>query len=195
MKKIFLAFALCASALCHAAPVTIDFTGLTDGDNPNPLVLSGTTFTTLGGFNQIGQGGICAASTQGSIARCSLNLEVVFGGSASNISFQYFANNTVALGADIGDVEIYRGALLLGTQNVLVVDNSGSTLDLVSLVSFSGVTRIVISSTDAGGVIYDNFRFDRADGSQVPEPAGLALVLTAAGIAAAVTRRRRAGAA
>lgn len=178
MKTILLGFALFTSVLCHAAPVTIDFEGLPSGDNPNPLVVSGTTFTTPGGFNQITSGpssnAFCTALVQGDSANCSVDLEVVFGGSASNISSQYFANNTMTLGADIGVVAIYAGAVLLGIENVLVVDGSGATLDLVSLFGYSGVTRISISSTDFGGVLYDNFSFVRADVSQVPEPAGLA---------------------
>jgi hypothetical protein len=194
MKKLLTSIALCAAAAAHAAPVVIDFEGLPLGTNPNPLVVSGASFTTVAGFSRIGDVGsnfLCTSVSSTDNADCSAALDLSFGGAASNISFEFFLNNNRTVGADIGDVAIYAGAVLLGTEDLVVVDDVNGTRDLVSLTGYSNVTRIVVTSTDFGGVGYDNFRFDRTDTSAVPEPAGLALVLTAAGLAGAATRRRR----
>lgn len=194
MKKLLASIALCATSAAQAAPVVIDFEGLPLGTNPNPMVVSGASFTTVAGFTRIGSVGsnfLCTSLSSADNANCSATLELSFGGAASNISFDFFLNNNTTAGADIGDVAIYAGAVLLGTEDLLVVDANNTTRDLVSLTGYSNVTRIVVTSTDFGGVGYDNFRFDRADTSAVPEPAGLALVLTAAGLAGAATRRRR----
>lgn len=171
-----------------AQAALIDFSGLPDGNNPNPLAVSGATFTTIGGFNVLAsdRNSLCPSISSTSPANCSRVLEVGFDTGARDIGFEFWANNNLVPGSDIGDVEIYSGATLLGTLDVLVGDDDGSTFDLVSLAGYGDVTRLVISSTDAGGVLYDNFRFDAAAG--VPEPATWALVLAAAGLGA---RRRR----
>jgi hypothetical protein len=194
MKKLLTSLALCAAGAAQAAPVVIDFEGLPLGTNPNPMVVSGASFTTVAGFTRIGDVGsnfLCTSVSSLTNADCSAALDLSFGGAASNISFEFFLNNISTVGADIGDIAIYAGAVLLGTEDLLVVDNDTFTLDQVSLTGYSNITRIVVTSTDFGGVGYDNFRFDRADTSTVPEPAGLALVLTAAGLAGAAARRRR----
>lgn len=183
----FLAFGIGSGA--HAA--LIDFSGLPGGNQPNPLALAGATFTTIGGFNVVASASnsLCPSISSTSPANCSRVLEVGFDTGAQDIRFEFWGNNNQVPGSDIGDVEIYSGATLLDTLDVLVGDDDGSSFDLVSLAGYSGVTRIVISSTDAGGVLYDNFRFDAA--AAVPEPATWALVLAAAGLGA--RRRRGAG--
>lgn len=196
MKQLWTSMALAASALAaQAVPVTVDFEGLPLFDNPNPLSLSGAHFTTVGGFNVIGGSAsnwLCAAANSGSTALCTAPLEITFDGVASGISFEFLFNNTVDLGADIGDVALYAGAVLLGIEDVRVLDGDFTTPDLVSLAGYGNVTRMVLTSVDLGGVGYDNFRFDLDPGSVVPEPAGWALVLSAAGLASLCTRRRRA---
>ncbi len=171
----------------HAA--LIDFSGLPEGNNPNPLALAGATFTTIGGFNVLASGSnsLCPSISSTSPANCSRVLEIGFDMAAQDIRFEFWGNNNHVPGSDIGDVEIYAGATLLDTLDVLVVDDDGSSFDLVSLAGFSGVTRLVISSTDFGGVLYDNFRFDPAAG--VPAPAPWALVLAAAGLGVGFRRR------
>lgn len=190
VKRVLLAMASCLSIGAHAT--LVDFSGVPLGNNPNPLEVSGATFTTLGGFNFVAgaeREALCPSLSNTDAFNCSRNLEVGFIGGASNISFEFRANNNHVVGADIGDVEIFSGNDLLGILNVVVADDLGSTLDPVNLASFSNVTRIVISSTDFGGVLYDNFRFD--PGNSVPEPATWLLVLAAAGLGAGAGRRRR----
>ena len=192
MKKIVASIAMCLAASVYAAPVSIDFESLPAGTNPNPMLVSGASFTTVAGFNRIGSVGsnyLCTSVSSANNADCSATLDLSFGGAVSNIGFEFFLNNTATVGADIGDAAIYAGAVLLGTVDMIVLDTDGLTRDLVSLAGYSDVTRIVVTSTDFGGVGYDNFRFDRADVSVVPEPAGLPLLLTAAGLAAATRRR------
>lgn len=188
MKKLLLAVASCLPLWAHA--VTVDFSGLPSGNNPNPLEVSGARFTTLGGFNFLaGNAALCPSPSSANAFNCALNLEVGFAGGASGISFEFSANNNHTVGADIGDVEIYSGNDLLGTLDVVVLDTLGATPDRVSLAGFGNVTRIVISSTDFGGVLYDNFVFDLGNG--VPEPATWALALAAAGLGARVRHQRR----
>ena len=182
-----IAFTTCLSFGAHAA--VVDFSGLPTGENPNPLELSGATFTTVGGFNYVSQGALCPSPTADNPANCARTLEVAFSAGASDISFEFRANNNHTVGADIGDVAIYSGATLLDTLDMLVVDDTTATFDLVRLTGFGNVTRIVIDSTDFGGLVYDNFRFNLSNA--VPEPTPWALALAAAGLGGWASRRRQ----
>lgn len=191
MKKLLAAGAAMLAVGAHAAPVTVDFAGLTAGDQGSPLTISGATFEALGGFNYVGAftfNFICPSPSADSPANCSLGLDVTFAGFASDLSFDFAFNNILAIGADIGDVELYSGATLLGTVDVLVADGDNAALDTVSLAGFSNVTRMRITSTDPGGVGYTNFRFD-LDGGSVPVPPSLLLAMT--GLALALRRSPR----
>ncbi len=181
--------AVCISGVAQAT--VIDFEGLPTGAAANPLVLSGVSFETPGGFNYVGPAfgstELCPSPSAFSNADCSLNLMVTFSAAASNISFEFAGNNETSIGADIGDVQVYSGATLLGTVDVIVQDGSASTHDLVNLTAFSNVSQLMISSTDFGGVTYDNFSFIARD---VPEPSTLALLgLGLAGIGFSQRRR------
>jgi len=189
VKAALLVMASCLSIGAHAA--LVDFTGQPTGNNPNPLELSGATFTTVGGFNVVttsSKKALCPSVRDYDAAVCSLSLELDFAGAASNISFEFGANNDHVVGDDIGDVEIYSGTDLLGLLDMVVADDTSATFDLVSLAGYGNVTRLVISSTDFGGLIYDNFRFDLA--TAVPEPATWTLVLAALGLSVRSARRR-----
>jgi len=196
MQRTILA-GLAAISLAAVANVAradvIDFDGLPAGDAANPLSLPGATFTTAGGSNVIISGNsLCPSPVAGNTADCSLDLQVDFDTASSDISFTYLFNNEHTIGADIGDVKIFSGATLLGTVDVLVGDADPFTKDLVSLTGFSGVTRLVISSTDFGGVGYDDFTFTPGDSGGVPEPAAWALMIAGFGLAGATLRRRHA---
>lgn len=196
MQRTILA-GLAAISLAAVANVAradvIDFEGLPAGDAANPLSLPGATFTTAGGFNVIVSGNsLCPSPASNNTANCSLDLQVDFDTASSDISFTYLFNNEHTIGADIGDVKIFSGATLLGTVDVLVGDADPFTKDLVSLTGFSGVTRLVISSTDFGGVTYDDFTFTPGASGGVPEPAAWAMMIAGFGLAGASLRRRRA---
>lgn len=194
LRSIALAAASCSYTAMGAHAAVVDFSGQPLGSNANPMQIAGASFFTAGGFNFVTQfsgGSLCPSISASSSANCSRTLEVSFaGGGASGIGFEFYANNVRDVGADIGDVDIYSGNGLLGTVDLRVTDDSGSTLDPVSLSGFVGVSRIVISSTDFGGLVYDNFRFDL--GHAVPEPATAALLFAAA--FGTLARRRRAAA-
>lgn len=163
---------MCISTVAHAT--VIDFEGLPTGAVANPLALSGASFTTPGGFNFItpfGSKSLCPSVSASSADDCSSNLNVTFSAAASNVSFAFAANNQTTIGADIGDVQVFSGVTLLGTVNVIVQDRSSFTYDVVNLAAFTGVTGLVITTTDASGLVYDNFSFT----SVVPEPSTLAL--------------------
>jgi hypothetical protein len=194
MLRALMSMSIAALALLIAPAASanvIDFTAQSSGNNANPLVLPGATFTTLGGFNYItnafGSNGLCTSTSASNPADCSRDLEVLFDAPSSGISFTFAGNNDVTIGDDIGDVQFFAGATLLGTANVIVTDGSSFTSDLAAFAGFSGVTRLLISSTDIGGVVYDDFTFTQSSAT-VPEPASVGLV----GLAlAAVAFRKR----
>ena len=193
MRRMLLA-ALAAFGLSAAAGAAqadlIDFNSLPTGHAADPLSLPGATFTTLGGgFNYIAVGGLCTSISDVNSFNCSKDLQVDFDVASSGLSFSFFANNDHTIGDDIGDILLYRGALLLGLVDVLVLDDSGASRDVVSLAGYSNVTRLVISSTDFGGVLYDDFRFTAAG---VPEPTSWALMILGFGLAGAAFRRQAA---
>lgn len=190
LRTALLATSVAAAALIGASSASadvIDFTGLPDGAASNPLSLPGATFTALGGFNVVTSGTLCAAVAAGDDDNCSRALQVDFDQASSGLSFNFWANNTVTIGADIGDVSIFAGAVLLGAVDVLVQDASSLSYDLVDLSAYSGVTRLLITTTDFGGVLYDDFTYSAA----VPEPATWALLISGFGLAGAGLRRRR----
>jgi len=186
-------FALFAWALlaAGAAPAAlVDFNDLPGGDAANPYSAAGATFTTTGGFNVIGTvyatPSLCASPISGNINSCALPVEVAFDGFASAISFTFTGNNEMVVGTDIGDVALYSGATLLGTVDMLVGDTISSTSDLVNLAGYAGVTRMVLTSTDFGGILYDDFRFTLS----VPEPASWAMMIGGFALVGASQRRR-----
>ena len=190
-RSLLLALALVSAPA--AAAQTVDFEASPLGLNPNPLTIGGATFTTTGGFNRLATFNsttLCASTSSSNSANCSLPLEVLFAGNASTISFNFVANNTISIGSDIGDVSIFSGVAFLGIVDVLVLDGSAFTNDAVSLTGFSNVTRIVITSTDFGGVLYDDFTFTL--NAAVPEPSTWAMMLIGfGGIGYSVRRRRQ----
>ena len=194
IRRLLLA-AVAAAGISFAASAAqadiINFDALPDGHAADPLVLPGATFTAVEGFNYIASGGLCASITAADPANCSKLLQVDFDAPSSAISFTFFGNNQRTVGADIGDVLVFHGGSLLGLVNLLVVDDSGGTRDLVSLGGFSDVTRLVISSTDFGGLLYDDFAFTSEAG--VPEPMSWALMILGFGVAGGMLRRRSSG--
>jgi hypothetical protein len=188
MKHMILAglAALALSTTSGAASAdVIDFGVVAAGDAGNPLVLAGATFSALdGGFNMVGSGGICAAPTNDNqVAVCSKDLQVDFDVASDAVSFRFFGNNIGALGVDIGDVQVFNGAVLLGLADIVVTADR-----IVDLASFGDVTRLVISSTDFGGLLYDDVTF--TPGGAVPEPSTWALMLLGFGGLGAMLRRR-----
>lgn len=193
MKRMILAslVALALSAASGGANAdVVDFDALASGDAGNPLALPGVTFSALGGgFNMIGSGALCAAPTSdNAVAVCTNDLQVDFDVASSAVSFLFLGNNNKTVGDDIGDVQMFNGAVFLGVADVLVVDALGGK-DLVDLSGYGNVTRLVISSTDFGGVLYDDFSF--TPGGVVPEPSTWGLMLVGFGMAGAMVRRRR----
>lgn len=186
------ALALMIGAATPALADIVDFNALPQGNNPNPLVVNGVTFTTDSGFNYIGFLGtneLCPSISANNPANCSRPFEVSFGQTVGAVSFGFNANNTLAIGADVGDVAVYNGATLLGIRNLVVVDADSFSLDLVDLSEFASLTRLVVTPDDFGGLLYDNFRFSAAGG--VPEPASWAMMIAGFATAGVAARRRR----
>ncbi len=186
--------AVCLMASAPALADTVDFNSLPTGNTFNPLTINGATFFTNNGFNYIasvGTNALCPSITSANPADCSRTLEVLLGQQASDLSFGFVANNTQTIGADVGDVAIFSGPFgsnLLGIVNMIVTDNGGFTLDTVALTGFSGVTRLVITPDDFGGLLYDDFSFQLA----VPEPATWAMMIAGFGLAGIALRKRAA---
>ena len=89
-------------------------------------------------------------------------------------------------------MQIFSGASLLGVVNLLVTDAGPFTKDPVSLAGFTNVTRLLISTTDFGGLIYDDFAFEPATAA-VPEPSTLVMFGLAGTVARFVRRRSSQG--
>lgn len=191
MRRIIIAAtaALTLAAVSGVARAdVIDFSGLPSGDAGSPLILPGATFSTAGGFNYVASETLCPSVAADTGANCSLDLQVDLDAASSGISFTFLYNNNKIIGADIGDVAIFNGANLLGTMDLLVLDDVDGK-DLVTLNGFSGVTRLVISSTDFGGLGFDDFTFTPG---AVPEPATWALLIMGFMGSGVALRRRRA---
>jgi len=197
MLRVFRSASFGALALLIAplaSATVINFSTVPAGNNPNPLVLPGATFTTLGGgFNFItsfeSEDTICPSSSPSSPANCPNNLEVQFSTPSSGVSFTFSANNDITIGDIIGAVQVFDGATLLGTQNLIVQDASSFIFEPVNLSSFTGVTELMISNTDAGGLVYGDFTFTPST-STVPEPATWEITILGGCFLAAAFRRK-----
>ena len=191
-KISLLVAALLAGASAPARADLIDFESLPAGNTSNPLTINGVTFFTSNGFNVIAalpNQVICASVTSDNFASCPLPLDVMLGQRVRDLSFDFVGNNSLTVGADVGDVAVFgglSGQTLLGTVNLIVQDNQAFTLDTVSLAAFSQVSRLVITTDDFGGLGYDNFRFT----IDVPEPATWAMMIAGFGLTGAAARRR-----
>ncbi len=192
-KILVLLYACLAALVFNVAPLAsaadINFSTVPAGNNPNPLVLPGATFTTMGGgFNYISpfeaEDAICPSSSPTSPANCPNNLEVQFSAPSSAISFTFSANNDVTVGDVIGSVQIFNNATLLGTANLTVQDSSSFIFEPVNLAGFTNVTEILISNTDFGGLLYSDFAFTPST-STAPEPTTWLLFLASCFVAAA----------
>ncbi|MGK7881085.1 MAG: PEP-CTERM sorting domain-containing protein [Crocosphaera sp.] len=95
------------------------------------------------------------------------DLFVDFTNPVNNLTFNIFADNSVAPGV----VDVFTNGVFDSSVN-LVADGNPITTDLIDLSSFANVTRIeLVSITDVGGLVYDDFSFDVADVAEsVPEP-------------------------
>ena len=186
--------ALAFGVVPSASAETIDFSTLPTGNNPNPLVFPGATFTTIGGFNYItpfaSEVAICPSSSSTNPANCPDNLEVEFSTPSSGVSFTFSANNDITIGDIIGAVQLFDNATFLGTANLIVQDTNSTTFEPVDLSSFTDVTQLLISNTDLGGLVYSDFTFTPST-STVPEPATWQMILGGCLLATAFRRRLR----
>jgi hypothetical protein len=194
MKRFLLAGAMALGVSLSAGLARadlIDLSILPDGLAADPLVYPDVSFTTLGGgFNVIASGqGLCTSTSPVTAADCSDALQVDFTTPSAPISFVFFDNNDQTIGDNIGNVSLFAGATHLGDVGVLVTDTSPFTPDLVSLSAFTGVTRMVVTTTDFGGVVYNDFDFTPGP-SRTPEPGAWILAILGFGMAGAALRRR-----
>jgi len=191
IRTDFIKTSLVLASLCTGAAASaniVDFTGLPDGDAANPLTISGATFSSPG-FNVIAFGSLCPSPTSDSYANCENPLQVDFETPASAIGFSFAGNNDLVIGSDVGDVQIFDGATLLGTVDMLVTDMDVLSPDFVALTGYANVTRLLLTTTDFGGLIYDNFSFTLATPA-VPEPATWALLVGGFALVGSALRRR-----
>jgi hypothetical protein len=176
-------------AASPAAAVVIDFeeqTNFTFVDSP--LVYPDVTFTTPNRFfiNGANVGRDLVAYLNGSGSGV---LTVTFATAVTDLVFQTVGDNGfgtlyIAISFDDGDLlEITRG-----------YDNIFETYDTHDLSAYTGIVGLVMYSSDAAGVAYDNFSFNPGSGGggpTIPEPATWALMVAGFGLVGTAVRRRR----
>ena len=167
-----------------AQAVLIDFEELADGPRSVPLVYPEATFTSASGefIVNVGLGSkdLCAFFNGG----CGGTLTVDFASPAGNLQFLSAGDNVSGL---LGNASVYVTGIFT-TDVAINYDGNGSTYDPVDLSSFSGITRVVLTSTDVGGVSWDNFSFSAA---AIPEPQVYALMLAGMALLGAKAWRKR----
>ena len=218
MTASVLALTLAAAAgAARAAPVVVDFEGVTNGAGVDQFYNGGTDTLGASGPNL----GVSFSAT----ALGLVDSDAGGGGNFANeptpntILFFLDANSAVlnyAAGFDTGfsffytsstaaDVNVYDG--LNATGNLLATihlnaqftdnctgDPSGTFCNFTAVgVAFNGIAKSIDFGGTANQTGYDNITFGSAVpiGGDVPEPAAWALMITGFGLAGASLRRRR----
>lgn len=172
---------LCAATLCvsmEASAVLIDFQGLAAGTevtNQYPEATFSSAGAQLLITNQpiyVGTGGLFICTGLGGGIDCARDFVVVFTSPVSNVSFDSVGDD-VGVGGSRGKVDVFVSGVLAATLDI-IGDGTIFDTDPVDLTAFSNVTGIRIHDViDAGGLGFDNFRFDVGT---APEPGTLALL-------------------
>jgi hypothetical protein len=123
---------------------------------------------------------ICTGTLGGPFPDCTHDLIVTFTNPVSNLSFGAYGNHT-ALGQAFGslDISFVSGVVVTGIPLLVTHTNKcplpaeDCYVDPVDL-PYSGITQIVLHTTDEAGTAYDDFTFTQA-ATPNPEPSTLML--------------------
>lgn len=193
----YLACLLAVAAPATASAVTINFDSLANGAVVTNQ-FAPATFSSIAG-SQILTTAQSLGSTQpnficsgtGTQINCVDPVFVAFSTAVLNLRFIAVGDNNTGVN---GQVRVFNGSTLLGTQN-MIGDGNGSTPYLVNLASFGSLTRIEITTTDAAGLGYDDFTFDIGQTGAVPEPTTWAMMFAGFAAVGGMLRRRKSAAA
>jgi hypothetical protein len=191
MIKYFACLLAVASA-ASASAATINFDSVAAGTVITNQ-FAPATFSSIAGSQILTTAQSLGSSTPnficsgvGTQINCVDPVFVAFSSAVTNLRFTAVGDNNVGVN---GAVRVFNGATLLGTQNI-IGDGVFSTPYLVNLTSFGALTRIEITTTDGGGLGYDDFMFDIGGGA-VPEPTTWAMMLAGFGAVGGLLRRRK----
>lgn len=179
---VAVALAAAATSAAQAAPVLIDFTGLSNGQSINTTYAPlGLTFSNANVF-QCG-GGCPLPNVNGSFAYNNGNaFSAFFATAQSNLTFQTVSNSSTF-------------AQAFNASNVLVasIGENQSFPVTNALLSLSGLGIVRVDFSSNGGIngpTLTNLTFDSIRGG-VPEPASWALMITGFGLVGGAMRRRK----
>lgn len=169
--------AIAVASQAHAAPILIDFESVSTTDQSS-YIESGVTFTTVTGSEFIGTGtpnntqGLLANVFQGTDIRPLFRADIFGGASFVSVDLGDFGDDDDLLVLNAFDasdnlVDLAIVPIASDFQGMMTLSVSGSN---IAYVFFGGVD-------DSGGssVYADNFTFEPAAASAVPEPASLAM--------------------
>lgn len=191
-------FGLAISMLCigaaNAAPIVLDFNVMPLGNRAS-YTESGVTIATTDGTEFFAAD--TPNSTRGILSALNAN--------GDRVSFRAdIAGGASFVAVDLGDygadpdtlfLSVYSSSDLLLDTTTLFIDSSVQSMQSLSL-SASNIAYAIFGSTapsTSGSSVYaDNFKFEPADPSAVPEPASLALMgLGGIGMIGGAIRKRR----
>ncbi len=197
--RLALATALAALIAAPAAAVVIDFddiatgatvttqyAGVTFSSGPGNVVL---TTDQSAAYGTSTPNFICSGTNQ---INCTAPIYLDFATAVSGLSFLAVGDNDVGI---VGNASVYAGATLLGGIDIIGDGIGQGAPYLVDLSAFSGITRLAITTTDAAGLGYDDFRFTPGSAAAVPEPASWAMLVFGFAAIGSAMRRRLVGAA
>ncbi|MFM8900344.1 MAG: PEP-CTERM sorting domain-containing protein [Burkholderiales bacterium] len=196
MRKFLAIAALLFASATQAAITTIDFEAIPDGGTvsnqyPGAVFSSSGTTVQVSAYSQASWGTAApriACPLGSNLGYCSASLIVDFTSPLTALQFLFTGDNFAGI---VGVANYFNGATLLASQDLLADGNALSS-HLESYANASGITRLVVNVSSAeaalAGLGYDDFVL--TTGNTVPEPATLALMLTALGMVAWGAKRR-----